>query len=163
MSESTVVDASACDGGHVSRATPHQRSVRVGAVAAAALAAFYAVVVGLASGSLDHLMQQARGDWFFLAPIIAGFGTQVGLMSELRRRRALGGAVAAAGATGTGSSAVGMIACCAHHIADLVPLAGATGAAAFFTDYRIAFMVGGIGTNAVGIAVAARRLRRSHH
>jgi len=34
-------------------------------------------------------------------------------------------------APGTSTSAVGMVACCAHHLADLVPLLGATGLAAF--------------------------------
>jgi hypothetical protein len=59
-----------------------------------------------------------------------------------------------------------MVACCAHHLADLAPFIGATGAAAFLTDYRIPFMVVGIGVNAIGIAVTARRLGRTtliHH
>ena len=51
-----------------------------------------------------------------------------------------------------------MVACCAHHLADLLPLVGATGAAAFLTDYRDLFMSSGIAVNAVGIAVAARAL-----
>ena len=54
-----------------------------------------------------------------------------------------------------------MVACCAHHIADLAPFIGATGTAAFLTDYRIPFMIVGIGVNAVGVAIAARRLRRT--
>lgn len=140
---------------------PRRRGIRAGVVAALVLVAFYGVVVGAASGSVAHLTEQVRADWYFLAPIVAGFGTQVALMSELRRRRRAHGVTTVAGATGAGSSAVGMVACCAHHVADLAPFAGATGAAAFLTDYRVAFMLGGIGANAVGIAVAARRLRRS--
>ena len=52
-----------------------------------------------------------------------------------------------------------MVACCAHHLVDIVPVAGATGAAAFLINYRVPFMVVGIGVNAIGIAVATRRLR----
>ena len=129
-------------------------------MAAAGLALFYVVVVWAASGSFAHLVDQARHDWYFLALIIGGFGVQVALVSELRRRHRLQHAAAVAGGAGMGASTAGMIACCAHHIADLAPFIGATGAATFLTDYRIPFMIVGIGVNATGIAIAARRL---HH
>ena len=137
------------------------RGARSGLVAAAALSTFYVAVVWGASGSFQHLVDQARADWYFLALIVGGFGTQVALVSELRRRHRLQHGAAAAGGAGAGASTVGMVACCAHHIADLAPFIGATGAAAFLTDYRIPFMIVGIGVNAVGIAVAARRLGRT--
>lgn len=136
------------------------RSVRFGAFGAAGLVVFYALVVGLASGSVDHLADQARQDWYFLVPIIAGFGVQVGLMTELRRRHRLHRAAMAAGGTGTAGSAAGMVACCAHHLADLAPFLGASGAAAFLYDRRVAFMLGGLVVNALGVAVAVRKLRR---
>ena len=59
-----------------------------------------------------------------------------------------------------GASTVGMVACCAHHLADLAPFIAATGAATFLTDFRVPFMVTGLGVNAVGVLLAARRL---HH
>lgn len=138
----------------------HHRSRAAGVIAAAGLAVFYVAVVAGASRSLGHLADQARADWYYLAPIFGGFGLQVALMAELRRRDRLHHATAVASGTGSGASVVGMVACCAHHLADLVPFAGATGAAAFLTDYRVPFMVAGIGVNAVGVAVAAGRLRR---
>lgn len=136
------------------------RSVRAGAIGAGALVAFYALVVGFASGSLEHLGDQARADWYLLVPIIAGFGVQVGLMAELRRRHRLHRASMVAGGTGTAGSAAGMVACCAHHLADLAPFLGASGAATFLYDRRLAFMLGGLAVNAIGVAVALRRLRR---
>ena len=136
------------------------RSVRSAAMAAAGLALFYVVIVWAASGSFEHLVDQASDDWYYLALIIGGFGVQVALVSELRRRHRLQHAAAVAGGAGMGASTAGMIACCAHHIADLAPFIGATGAATFLTDYRIPFMIVGIGVNATGIAIAARRL---HH
>lgn len=139
----------------------HLRSWRVGAIAASGLALFYMVVVAGASGSLGHLGDQARRDWYYLVFILAGFGLQVALMAELRRRHRLHHSAAVASGTGSGASAVGMIACCAHHLADLLPFVGATGAAAFLIDYRVPFMAVGIGVNAVGVFVAARRLRRT--
>lgn len=138
-----------------------RRSRRIGLLAAGGLALFYAVVVGGASGSLNHLADQARRDWYFLAFIIGGFGLQVALAAELRRRHRLQHAAAVATGTGSGASVVGMVACCAHHLADLAPFIGATGAATFLLDYRIPFMVTGLGVNTLGVAVAVRRLRRT--
>lgn len=136
------------------------RSVRLGAFGAAGLAVLYALVVGLASGSVDHLVDQARQDWYLLVPIIAGFGVQVGLMAELRRRHRLHRAAMAAGGTGTAGTAAGMVACCAHHLADLAPFLGASGAATFLYDRRVAFMLGGLAVNALGVVVSVRKLQR---
>jgi len=137
------------------------RSARLGALAGAGLALFYVVVVAGSSGSWDHLADQAGQDWYYLVPIVGGFSIQVALIAELRRRHRLQHAVAAASGVGAGASTVGMVACCAHHLADLAPILGATGAAAFLTDYRIVFMTVGIGVNAFGVALAAHRLRRT--
>jgi hypothetical protein len=137
------------------------RSARLGALASAALIVLYLVIIAGASGSWEHVTDQARQDWYYLVPIVAGFGTQVALVSELRRRHRLHHGAAAASGAGAGASAVGMVACCAHHIADLAPFIGATAAATFLTDYRIAFMIVGIGVNAIGIAIAAHRLQRT--
>lgn len=135
------------------------RSVRAAAIASALLALFYVGVVWAASGSFQHLVDQAGRDWYFLALILGGFGAQVGLVSELRRRHRLQHSAALAGGAGAGSSTAGMVACCAHHIAELAPFIGATGAATFLIEYRIPFMIVGIGINAVGVAAAALRLR----
>ncbi len=146
----------------INRLVVHPRSIRWGAIAAFGLATFYVAVVWAASGSFDHLVEQVRRDWYFLVAIVGGFGIQVALVSELRRRHRLQHSAAMAGGAGMGASTTGMVACCAHHIADLAPFIGATGAASFLTDYRIPFMVVGIGVNAAGVAIAARRLRHTH-
>lgn len=139
----------------------NRRSLRAGAIGLAALGFFYVAVVRGASGSWAHLADQVRQDWYYLVPIVGGFGVQVALASELRRRHHLHHGVAAASGVGAGASTAGMIACCAHHLADLAPFIGATGAAAFLSDYRSSFMVVGIGVNAIGVTIAARRLRRT--
>ncbi|HVM55743.1 MAG TPA: hypothetical protein VM262_21340 [Acidimicrobiales bacterium] len=133
-------------------------SLRWGALGAALLAAFYVTVLTWASG-WSHLVAQTRQDWWLLVPITVGFGTQVALMVELRRRHRAHHLAPAAGA-GTGASAMGMVACCAHHLAELAPLAGATGMAVFLYDWRVPFMLVGIGVNAVAVTIAVRRLRR---
>ena len=132
-----------------------------GMLAAAALGLFYAVVVG-GVGGLVHLGQQAIDDWPWLVLILAGFGTQVALFVELRRRQRLhDAAMKTATGGGAGASAVGMVACCAHHVADLAPILGLSGMAVFLTDHRTPIMVAGIAVNALGVALAARRLHRT--
>ena len=132
------------------------RSLRWGVLASVGIAAFYVTVVGLSS-DWAHLRDQARQDWWLLAPIVAGFGMQVALTTELRGRHRAQHLGATTGA-GTGASAVGMVACCAHHLADLIPLLGATGLAAFVFDWRVPFMLAGIAVNGVAVVIAARRL-----
>lgn len=99
-----------------------------------------------------------RQDWWLLAPIVVGFGIQVALTVELRHRHRAAHLLATTG-TATGASTVGMVACCAHHLADLLPVIGATGVAATLFDWRVPIMLAGIVINAVAITVAARRLR----
>lgn len=133
------------------------RSVRFGVLAGAGLATFYAAVVG-GIGGPAHLWEQVASDWPWLALILTGFGTQVALLVELRHRRHLHRGVSAAAGAGGGASAAGMIACCAHHIADLAPIVGASGAAVFLTSYRLPIMLAGVVINGAGVVVAARRL-----
>lgn len=134
------------------------RSIRQGLIALTAMAVFYVVVVRAASGSWSHLADQVRQDRSYLAAILVGFGTQVALISELRHRHRQGRRAAVTAGVGAGASTAGMIACCAHHLAELLPVIGAASAAGFLTDYRIPFMLVGITINAVAIVIVAHRL-----
>jgi uncharacterized membrane protein YraQ (UPF0718 family) len=134
------------------------RSIRHGAIATGAMALFYLAVVRAASGSWSHLVDQAGQDWYYLVAILVGFGTQVTLVSELRHRRRYGRGAAVTAGLGAGASTAGMVACCAHHLADLLPIVGAASAAGFVTDYRVPFMLAGIAINVGAVILAARRL-----
>jgi hypothetical protein len=50
-------------------------------------------------------------------------------------------------------STAAMVACCAHHVTDVLPILGLTAAATFLAEYRIAFMLVGLGTTLVGIII----------
>lgn len=139
----------------------NRRSLRRGATASGLLAAFYVAVLS-ASGGWQHLVDQTRTDWWLLTPIVLSFGTQVALTVELRHRHRAHRLTATTGA-GTGASAIGMVACCAHHLADLVPLLGAAGIAGFLFDWRIPLMTAGLAVNLAAIAIAARRLNHLTH
>jgi hypothetical protein len=92
---------------------------------------------------------------------VLGFGTQVTLVSELRNRHRIDKHATLTGGVGAGASTVGMVACCAHHLADLFPIIGAASAAGFMTDYRVPFMLVGIAINSVAVILVARQLRHT--
>jgi hypothetical protein len=80
-------------------------------------------------------------------PIIPGFGVQAGLYIILKMRlfvpivaTGLSGPMMGVGGT---TSTIAMVACCAHHVADLLPILGLTAAATFLAQYRIALMLVG--------------------
>ena len=54
-----------------------------------------------------------------------------------------------------------MLACCAHHLVDLLPLVGLSAAAVFLDAYKTPLFLVGIGMNLVGIVVIGRQLRRA--
>jgi hypothetical protein len=136
------------------------RSVAAGVVGAAALLGVYLGIISLAQGA-EHALQQLAADALFVGLIAAGFGTQLALFVELRavdRRHRTAAAVTAAG---TGTSAAAMLACCAHHLVDLLPLVGLSAAAVFLNAYKTPLFLVGIGMNIVGIVVIARQLQRA--
>lgn len=140
-------------------------SIIGGVLGAAALFALYLTIVTVAE-SWSHALELFRQDMLFVVPIILGFGIQVGLFvyltQGLRLPKNAHTANALTGA-GTGTSTVAMVACCAHHVTDVLPLVGLSAAAVFLAEYKVWFMAAGLVTNLVGIGVMLRVLRRGHH
>lgn len=103
-------------------------------------------------------------DRWFVLPIIVGFGVQAALYTILRFRlfvpvTTVGPSSALMGASGT-TSTVAMLACCVHHITDVLPILGLTAASAFLGQYRSLFMWVGLGTTTLGIAFMLYTLYR---
>ncbi len=96
------------------------------------MALFYVVVLTVAAG-VGHLVEQVSVDWLWLTLLIPGFGLQVMLVIEMRRLHGTGWGGAG---VGSASSAAGMVACCAHHLAEIVPVVGLTGFAGFLTAWK---------------------------
>jgi hypothetical protein len=136
------------------------RSLAAGVVGATALLGIYLGIISLAQG-VEHAFEQLATDALFVGLIAAGFGTQIALFVELRvvdRRHRAAVAVTAAG---TGTSAAAMLACCAHHLVDLLPLVGLSAAAVFLNAYKTPLFLVGIGMNVIGIVVIGRQLGRA--
>lgn len=131
-----------------------------GIAGALALVGLYLGIVTWAQGA-EHAFELLWDDRFFVGAIALGFGAQVGMFSYVRmlQHAIARGSVALTGA-GTATSSVSMVACCAHHVADVLPVLGLSGAAALLVELRTPLMLIGIATNLVGIAVMTRELVR---
>ena len=133
----------------------------IGLAAALVLMALYMVLVSIAN-SPAHAIDLLWDDRYFVAAIAAGFGVQAGLYAYVRLVLANARAVRSTGAltaAGTGTSTAAMVACCAHHVVDVLPLVGLSGAAIFLNDYRVPIMLTGLAVNAAGIVVMLRLVR----
>ena len=142
-----------------------------GLLGAVFLTGIYLGIVSLAE-TPKHALELFWQDKVFVVPIILGFGTQVGLYTLLKkglympmrvpstslRASPAGGVTTAAGG---GMSTMAMVACCAHHVADVLPLIGLSAAATFLSNWKIPFMVVGLLTNLTGIAVMIRTILKA--
>ena len=133
------------------------RPIAFGLLAILGLLAFYLGIITLAQG-WAHATQQLADDRWFVGAIGLGFGTQVGLFTYLKglHAQAAAGGVAAS----TGTSATAMLACCAHHLADILPIVGLSGAAIFLNAYKTPLLWLGILMNLIGIVYLLYKVRQ---
>jgi YHS domain-containing protein len=138
---------------------PLLRPIAFGLLAVLGLLAFYLGIVTLAQG-WAHAIEQLAEDRWFVGAIASGFGTQVGLFTYLKGLHAQAAAGGVAASTGTSTAA--MLACCAHHLADILPIVGLSGAAIFLNAYKTPLLWVGILMNLIGIVYLLRKIRQQH-
>ncbi len=126
------------------------RSLLFGAAGSIALLMVYFGILIFAN-SFSHAVEQFIQMWYWVLILAIGFGIQVGLYSHIRSfNKNVTGAtaeVAVAGGISTGS----MVACCVHHVTDVVPILGLSAAAVFFGRFQTLFIIIGVLSNLVGI------------
>ncbi len=132
-----------------------------GTGATLALILFYLLLVGLVE-SWAHARELLLDDAFFVGAISLGFGIQIGLFSYVKQVQKLfkSGSITAITASGTGTSTVSMVACCLHHLGDVLPLIGLSGLTLFFEQYRYPMMWVGIMANVAGIVLMLRMINK---
>ena len=122
----------------------------------ALIASFYIGILTWAQGWNYASSQLVRDRWYVI-PIIVGFGVQAALYSILRFRLFI--PITSTSHTGAlmgtsgGTSATAMVACCIHHVTDVLPIIGLSAAASFLTRYQRPFMFVGLAMNLIGIGV----------
>jgi hypothetical protein len=114
--------------------------------------------------SPSHALELFWEDKYIVIPMILGFGVQVSLYTILKKRlfmpmESIGPSGTLTGAGG-GMSVTAMVACCAHHVTDVLPIVGLTAATTFLAEYRYAFMFIGLGITVAGILVMLGTLLR---
>ena len=120
------------------------------------IASFYIGILTWAQG-WDYASSQFVRDRWYVIPIILGFGVQAALYSILRFRLFI--PITATAHVGTimgtsgGTSATAMVACCIHHVTDVLPILGLSATASFLTRYQRPFMLVGLAMNLIGIGV----------
>jgi len=130
------------------------RPVEFGAGSLVLLLAIYFGVVSLISG-LDFALEQFAKFWYFIVPLALGFGIQVGLYIHLKnlvgQHGASGKAVAVSGTTSTAA----MVSCCAHYLANIVPILGVAGFLTVVAEYQVELFWVGLAFNAAGLLYVA--------
>src|SRR3989344_6812002 len=130
----------------------NSKYVLIGLGASGLLLAFYFIIASLLGGvsfALDNFIKL----WYWMIPLVVGFGIQIGMFFYVKsemHKKATGTAAAS-----TGASATSMVACCAHHIADIAPFLGITALGLFLTKYQSTFLLIGISSNVLGVTYMA--------
>ena len=124
------------------------------------LLAIYFGVVSLISG-VGFALGQFATFWYFIVPLALGFGIQVGLYAYLKnligQHGASGKMVAVSGTTSTAA----MVSCCAHYLANILPILGVTGILAVVAEYQVELFWLGLAFNAAGIVYVAAMVMKA--
>ncbi len=129
------------------------------------IAGIYFGLLTWAQGWASALSLFQMNRWY-LIPIWITFGIQSALYVILRFRLFIPTTSAShTGAlmgTSGGTSVTAMVACCLHHVTDVLPVLGVSAAATFLTRYQRPFMLVGLGMNIIGILIMLVILYREH-
>ena len=134
-----------------------RKPVLFAGLAATALLGLYLGLVTLAQG-WTHALQLLAQDAAFVGPIVLGFGMQIGLFVYLRRVHTR--AAKAGMAAGTGTSTAAMLACCVHHLAEVLPVLGLSAAAVVLESIKVPLLGLGVGMNLIGVAYLLLLIRK---
>jgi P-type Cu+ transporter len=136
------------------------RPVLFGSLAFGLMVAVYFGALTLVSG-WDFTVRQFSGFWYYVLSLAAGFGIQVGIFVRLRdllsQSKPSRAVVAASGATSTAA----MISCCAHYLANVAPVLGATGLVAFAAQFQVELFWLGLLFNLAGIIYIGNKLLKA--
>lgn len=140
------------------------RALFCGFLGAIALLFLYAGIVTLLSG-WEFALNQFLAFWYFIISLAAGFGIQISLYvylrSAIQERNASGGVVAVSGT----ASAIAMLSCCTHYLANILPILGIAGFVSIVSQYQIELFWVGLAFNFAGIIYIVRKIilfRRIH-
>ena len=121
-----------------------------GVAASLLLTSAYFAVVSY-SESFSHAMGTLLATWYLMLPLIAGFGVQIALFSYVRQYSSVASRNPAGVTASGGLSAGSMIACCIHHVTDLVPALGVAALTTALVTFQPLLIAVGLLSNIIGI------------
>lgn len=124
------------------------KHVIVGGIASISLLLSYVIVMTLLGGPTAAI-QQFAALWYLMVPLAIGFGIQVALAQRLRALHT----VSAGGA----SASVAMLACCAHHATDVLPILGLSAVSSLLGTYQKQILIISLFVNVLGIVFLVRK------
>lgn len=137
------------------------KAIVKGFIGMTVLLVVYFTTVSLISGWLFALSQFSQFGYFIVS-LAVGFGIQIGLYTYLRnaihQSDKSGGVLAVSGITSTAT----MISCCAHYLANILPVIGATGIIGVIGQYQVEFFWVGLVFNIAGIIYIGRKVIKFH-
>ena len=133
------------------------KSALLGTLAGAILLGVYFVILTLVS-DWGFAQDQFANYWYFIISLVAGFGIQIALYQYLKSLvhsgRGMGKVVGVSGTTSTAA----MVSCCAHYLANLLPVLGTIGIVTFVAQYQIELFWVGLLFNLGGILYITNRI-----
>ena len=133
------------------------KTIITGVLASIVLLSLYGITMTLLSG-WGAAVEQFLSLWWLMIPLSIAFGIQIGLYTRLKEvmKQKTNGAIAVSGS----SAGVGMLACCAHHATDVLPILGLSAVSLFLSRYQIPILLISLGINVGGIAFMYKQLKR---
>lgn len=144
------------------------KALLAGVLASVVMLGIYLITLTVLMG-FTFAFQQVGRDSIWIMLVALGFGIQIGLYTYLRTIIHSINLTSATAVTsvGAGTSTLGMIACCVHHLSDIAPLVALAGVSSlssvisFFNDWKYAVIALGLATNALGIVVIVHIIQKS--
>lgn len=130
-----------------------KNSILWGLIGALTLLLFYFIVLTLAN-SFSHAKEQFALLWYWMSLLIIGFGIQIGFYHYIRqsiKEKKMQTGTNRELAVSTGTSAGAMVACCAHHLIDVLPILGLSVAFLFLSTYQTLFLILGVLSNIIAV------------
>jgi hypothetical protein len=133
-----------------------------GAVAGLSLLTVYFLILTIAN-SFSHSIEQFKMIWYWITLLVLGFGVQFGLYMYIRgvaKIQNVSGTATSSVAVAGGVSTTSMVACCAHHVTDVLPILGISAAVVFLNQFQNLFIIVGVLSNLIGINVMLRIIQK---
>jgi hypothetical protein len=131
-----------------------------GAAAGLLVILFNILIASIAEGSLNEGFSVFLTNGIFVYLIPPAVGVQMGLFRY--HRNLTSGNVSGtekAGMAGSATSSLAMVACCLHHVSDLLPAVGfLLATSSFLIEYKDAIIIIGLLANLAGSAYIARAI-----